>query len=88
MKVYLVYCEYCDYDEYSNGSMLLGVYASMDKAIAARNDFVAKEVAECIEMKCDFRQSFDDSNNPVVDKFSGGEIVEGNAYTIEEWDVH
>lgn len=84
MKVYLVHCEYYDYDEYAGGSMLLGVYSSMELAISARNDFVAAELAEC---NCLAKKSIDDDNNPVVDKFFNGEITEGNVYTIEEWVV-
>ena len=82
MKVYFVHCEYYDYDEYAGGSMLLGVYSSMELAISARNDFVAAELAdgEC-------HHYIDDDNNPVIDKIFNGEVAESNTYTIEEWTV-
>ena len=87
MKVYLVYNEYYDHDEYASGSMLLGIYSSMESAIAARDEFVAAELAEASEMDCPARQSLDYDNNPTVDKFCCGELVESNVYTIEEWCV-
>lgn len=87
MKVYLVYCLYYDNLEYDGGSLLLGVYSSMDGAIAARNDFVAKELAECAQMDCPAMQVIDDDNNPVIEKIFNGKIAEECTYAIEEWAV-
>lgn len=87
MKVYLVYCLYYDNLERNGGSLLLGVYSSMDGAIAARNDFVAKELAECAQMNYPTRQAIDDDNNPVIEKILNGEIAEECTYAIEEWVV-
>lgn len=81
MKVYLVFNEYYDYNEYSGGSMLVGVYSSMESAISARNDFVAEE------MNCPAKQSIDAENNPVITKFFNGKMCEEITFTIEEWLV-
>ena len=87
MTVFLVHCQYFDYNECSGGSMLRGVYSSMEKAIEARNAYIAAEIAECAKMHCDVRESFDYQNNPVIDRLVNGEIVEGNSYTISEWPL-
>ena len=87
MKVYLVYCEHYDCGERSFGSLLLGVYVSMERAITARDKFVARELAECTQMNCQTRHAIDNDNNPFVEKLLYDEVVEEYTYTIEEWEV-
>lgn len=87
MKVYLVHCEYYDCDERAGGSMLLGIYSSMELALKARDEFVKAELSECFEMNCPVEQYIDADNNPAIDKIVNDEIVESNSYTIEEWSV-
>lgn len=86
-KVYLVHNKYYDYSERAGGSMLLGIYASMESALSARKEFYRAELAECEKMDWPASGYFDADNNPAIDKFFNGELVEGNIYTIEEWCV-
>ena len=88
MKVYLVHCEYYDYDERVAGSMLLGIYSSMDKALEAQKRFFDEEVAECVEMHCNYLVSEDHNEDPCVTKIVNGDAVEDNTFTIEEWFVN
>lgn len=87
MKVYLVHCEYYDCDERAGGSLLLGVYASEELALKARDEFVQEELRECSEMNCPVQQYIDADNNPAIDIIINGEIGQYNSYTIEEWSV-
>lgn len=87
MKVYLVHCEYFDYGERYGGSVILGVYSSMERAISARNDYVESELDECSKMNYPTRLSSDYANNPVIEKLSDGSLSEDCIYTIEEWTV-
>lgn len=83
-KVYLVHSEYYDCEEYTYGSMLLGIYSSMDSAIVAREQFFK---AECEEDSCHKLGYIDNNGNPAVNKFVNGEVVENTTFTIEEWSV-
>ena len=87
MKVYLVHNVYYDYGERDGGSLLLGIYSSMENAISARDNFVAAELAECVSMDYPAQQTMDADSNPVIEKFFNDELTEDNTYTIEEWDV-
>lgn len=87
MKVYLVHNEYYDYDEYAGGSMLLGIYSSMELAVSARNDFVAAELAEAAEMNYPVHTSTDAENNPVITYLCNDEAVKDDTFSIEEWTV-
>ena len=87
MKVYLVHCKYYDYNECTFGSLLLGVYSSMDLAIIARDNFVEAELAEASGPNCPAQKSIDADGNPIVAKFFDGEVAEDSTFTIEEWTV-
>lgn len=87
MKVYLVHDEYYDFKECAGGSMLLGVYSSMELAIAARDNAIAAELAEAAEMNYPVHTSTDAENNPVITYLLNGEAVKDDTFSIEEWTV-
>ncbi len=84
MKVYLVHSEYYDYGERAFGSILLGVYSSMELATKARDEFFEKEFT----LANSAQKTVDADNNPVIEIFYDGELSEDNTFTIEEWTVN
>ena len=81
MKVYVLTCDSYNYEDYTQNSMLLGIYASIDKAVAARGAFIKDEYG-------DYTPHIDDNNNVVIEEYFGGDkIAYSETYRIQEWAV-
>lgn len=87
MKVYLVHNEYYDHEEYTNGSVLLGIFSSMERAIEGREKSIASDLEECTNMGTTTSTSMDSDNNPIISIFSDGKLSAEYVFTIEEWTV-
>jgi hypothetical protein len=88
MQVYLIFDDYFEDTSNNTGSMLLGVYSSMEKALQARDRLVVNEIAERTKMGFVVEQSVDFKNDPMLDFSLDGNPYMCSIYSIRECIVN